>query len=279
MNSVRTILGGPRQPQPLPLLRRPLRGPASVSVGAASVLLILLVWYFVTSQGLISPLSLPPPGDVLTVFRDFSVAPYLGATLWGHALESLTIVLGGWLVGGLVGLPLGILIGWSKLVRSTLNPIFQLVRPIPPLAWIPLAIVWFGLGAEARIFVVFLAAVVPWTINATAAIEGVDQILIQAARTLGLSSLGILVRVVIPTAVPTLIAGSRIALGNAWTTLIAAELLAAAKGLGFVVLNSARTLDTTIVLVSVATMGLIGAAFSLGLRVAQRRLAPWSEPS
>ncbi len=274
----RSLLGGHRQGQPLPLLRRPLPGAVSVTVGVCSVLLILLVWHWATSvQGLISPLSLPPPTEVLATFRHFVAEPFLGATLWAHALVSLEIVLGGWLVGGLVGLPLGILIGWSKLVRSTVNPIFQLLRPIPPLAWIPLAIVWFGLGAEARIFVVFLAAVVPWTINATAAIEGVDHILIQAARTLGLSSLNILVKVVIPTAVPTLIAGSRIALGNAWTTLIAAELLAAAAGLGFVVLNSARTLDTAIVLVSVATMGIIGAAFSVGLRLAQRRLAPWAE--
>jgi len=265
---------------PLPLWRRPLNRTASLLVGVVSVAVLITAWHVVTvTAALISPLSLPPPQDVLDTFLRFLGSPFLGATLWGHAGASLKIVLGGWLLGGIVGLPLGVFIGWSSRARWLLFPVFQLLRPVPPLAWIPLAIVWFGLGDSARIYVVFLAAVVPWTINSIEAVHSVDGLLVHAARTLGASDVRILARVILPTALPTFVAGARISLGNAWTTLIAAELLAASQGLGFVALNAARTLDSDILLVSVAIMGVLGAVFSVLMRLLQRVVAPWAETS
>jgi ABC-type nitrate/sulfonate/bicarbonate transport system permease component len=124
--------------------------------------------------------------------------------------------------------------------------------------------------------VVFVAALVPWVMNSMQAVISIDPVLVQAARTLGASDRVVLSRVVARTALPTLIAGARIALGNAWTTLIAAELLAASSGLGYVALNASRTLDTDILLVAMATIGVLGALLSFMMQIVARILAPWS---
>jgi len=243
----------------------------------ASVALVLL-WYLVSGPlEAVSPLLLPPPQDVFVAFRGMLTVPYLGRTLLGHVWASLTIVVGGWLLGGVAGVPLGIAIGWWLRFRWVAFPIFQLLRPVPPLAWIPLAIVWLGIGDVARIFVVFLAALIPWVMNSIEAVSSVDVLLVRAARTLGAKDALILRRVVIRTALPTIVGGARIALGNAWMTLIAAELLAASAGLGYVTLNSSRTLDTDIMVVAMLMIGLLGAAFSYALNALLRVVAPWAK--
>lgn len=238
---------------------------------------VIALWAFVTGpDGSISPLMLPPPQAVVEAFTGMLTEPYLGNTLLGHAMVSLTIVLGGWLAGGVVGVPLGIAIGWWRRVRWLAFPIFQLLRPVPPLAWIPLAIVWLGIGDVARIFVVFLAALIPWVMNSIEAVHSVDPLLVRAARTLGASDSLILRQVVVRTALPTIVAGARIALGNAWMTLIAAELLAASAGLGYVTLNSSKTLDTDIMVVAMLVIGVLGALFSFGMRGLLQVVAPWA---
>jgi taurine transport system permease protein len=257
--------------------RREPRKVTALLISLASAVLIIALWAWATRPGgAISPLFLPPPSDVLEAAVRLIERPYLGTTLGGHVLASLGTVLIGWLVAGLVGVPLGIWIGWSKKARWTVYPVFQLLRPIPPIAWIPLALMWFGIGDPSRIFVVFVAAIVPWTLNSIQAVNSVDPILIKASRALGADQTTTLRRVVVPTAVPTLLAGAQIALGNAWTTVIAAELLGAGSGLGYIALNSSRTLDTDILLVSMFTIGLIGAALSLLMRWAVRVLSPGS---
>jgi len=180
------------------------------------------------------------------------------------------------MLAALVGMPLGIAMAWWRRLRWTVFPIFQIVRPVPPLAWIPLAIIWLGIGVGARMSVVFVAALVPWVMNSMQAVASVDPVLVQAARTLGADDRTILFRVIARTALPTLMAGARIALGNAWTTLIAAELLAASSGLGYVALNASRTLDTDILLVAMAIIGVLGAFLSFSMQVIARNLAPWS---
>ncbi len=274
--SVRTSRRGPNHAT-TSWWRRELSSRTTLVVGFAATVVLVVTWHAVSVTGLVSPLLLPAPLNVAETFGQFLTAPYLGATLLGHTVASMGIVVGGWLLGGLVGLPLGILIGWSDRVRWLVFPLFQLLRPVPPLAWIPLAIVWLGIGDPARVFVVFLSAVVPWTINSMAAVSSVDPLLIRAARTLGANDTAILRRVVIHTAVPTLVAGARISLGNAWTTLIAAELLAASAGLGFVALNASQTLSSDILLVSMGIIGILGALFSVALRGVERVVAPWAK--
>lgn len=249
----------------------------SLAIGAAASLALIGLWALLTRpEGPISALLLPSPDAVTEAFWRLLRRPYLGSTLLMHVLASLSVVLGGWLLAGLVGVPLGIAMAWFKRLRWTVFPVFQLVRPVPPLAWIPLAIIWLGIGPSARISVVFVAALVPWVMNSMQAVASVDPILLQAARTLGAGNRTILSRVVARTALPTLVAGARIALGNAWTTLIAAELLAASSGLGYVALNASRTLDTDILLVAMICIGLLGAFLSFLMQGVARVAAPWA---
>lgn len=258
-------------------LRRELRPVPTVLVAVAASACLVVLWYLASGPlGLVQPVLLPPPGDVWQAFVEMLTDPYLGETLLGHTLVSLRIVLGGWLLGGIVGVPLGIAIGWWQRVRWVAFPLFQMLRPIPPLAWIPLAILWLGIGDVARIFVVFLAALIPWVMNSIAAVSSVDGLLIRAARTLGASDGLILRRVVIRTALPTIVGGARVALGNAWMTLIAAELLAASAGLGYVTLNSSKSLDTDVMVTAMLVIGVLGAAFAYALRRAVRLVAPWA---
>ena len=273
-----TIRPGGRRESTLSVWRRELSGRRALSVSIVASFGLIAIWYLVTLPGgLVKPLFLPPPTDVATRFVDMLAEPYLGATLWGHVGASLSVVLQAWALAGLVGLPLGVAIAWWPRVRWIVWPLFQIIRPVPPLAWIPITIVWLGIGETARISVVFVAALVPWVMNSIAAVDSVDPLLIRAARTLGAPERTILGRVVLRTVLPTFIAGSRIALGNAWTTLVAAELLAATAGLGFVALNSSRTLDIDILLVSMLVIGLLGAFFSWAIRITGRVAAPWTE--
>jgi ABC-type nitrate/sulfonate/bicarbonate transport system permease component len=250
---------------------------AAVAIGIGASLFFIAVWAWLTREdGPVSSLLMPSPQAFLDALWRLLRRPYLGNPFYVHILSSLGVVLGGWLLAAIVGLPLGIAMAWWRGLRWTVFPVFQLVRPVPPLAWIPLAIIWLGIGPGARMSVVFVAALVPWVMNSMQAVVSIDPVLIQAARTLGASDRIVLSRVVARTALPTLIAGARIALGNAWTTLIAAELLAASSGLGYVALNASRTLDTDILLVAMATIGVLGALLSLMMQAAARVLAPWS---
>jgi taurine transport system permease protein len=249
-----------------------------VLIAGSALAALFGVWWLATRpDGLISPLFLPPPLEVWEAFVRLWSRPYLGSTLGEHVAASLRIVAGGWLLAGLIGLPLGIAMGWWKKARWIAFPIFQILRPVPPLAWIPLAILWLGIGNSARIFVVFIAAIVPWVMNSMQAVYSIDGLLVRAAKTLGASDSQILTRVVCRTALPTLVAGARIALGNAWTTLVAAELLAATAGLGYIALNASRTLEMGILLVAMAIIGLLGALFSIGMQMLTRWVAPWAK--
>jgi ABC-type nitrate/sulfonate/bicarbonate transport system permease component len=237
----------------------------------------LLLWAWLTrAGGPVSTLYFPSPASVLQRLMRMWTRPYLGSTLMGHIVSSLSIVLTGWILAGIVGVPLGIAMAWWKRLRWIVFPVFQLVRPVPPLAWIPLTLVWMGIGSAARISVVFIAALVPWVMNSMQAVYSVDRLLIDAGKTLGANDRQILTRVVCRTALPTLVAGARIALGNAWTTLIAAELLAATAGLGYVALNASRMLDTDVLLLAMLTIGILGALLSIVMQLATRVLAPWS---
>ena len=275
--SWRVALSAPGEDATVSFWRRQPARPAWLVIAVLSIAALLGAWWFVTGPaGLVSPLFLPPPLEVWeSLVRLFS-RRYLGSTLGEHVLSSLQVVIGGWLLAGLVGVPIGIAMGWWRKARWIMFPIFQLLRPVPPLAWIPLAILWLGIGESARIFVVFIAAIVPWVMNSMQAVYSIDGILVRAAVSLGASNFQILTRVVCKTALPTLVAGARIALGNAWTTLVAAELVAATAGLGYIALNASRTLEVGILLVAMAIIGVLGALFSIGMQALTRLLAPWA---
>ena len=166
--------------------RREATASVSVAIGIGSCLCFIAIWGWLTREGGPVPeLLLPSPQAFTDALWRLLKRPYLGSSLFTHILSSLSVVLGGWLLAAFVGVPLGIAMAWWRRLRWTVFPIFQLVRPVPPLAWIPLAIIWLGIGVGARMSVVFVAALVPWVMNSMQAVASVDPILVQAARTLG----------------------------------------------------------------------------------------------
>ncbi len=246
-----------------------------LGMGAIGVWIVLW-WWLTRPGGPVAPLYFPSPDAVWTKFVRMWTRPYIGSTLAEHILSSLYIVLSGWTLAALVGIPLGIIMAWWPRVKWIVFPIFQLIRPVPPLAWIPLTILWLGIGDAARMSVVFVAALVPWLMNSMLAVYSVDKLLIDAGRTLGANDRQILTRIVCKSALPTLVAAARMALGSAWSTLVAAEILAATAGLGYVTVNASQLLDTDILIVAMLTIGLLGIAMTALIELTQHIVAPWS---
>ncbi|MGI5837270.1 MAG: ABC transporter permease [Chloroflexota bacterium] len=247
-------------------------------LSGASVVVVIAFWYLITAVfGLIKPLFLPSPDNVVRTFISFLYEPYAGHNLWGHAAASLQLVLFSFFLAIGIGIPLGVLMGWFKTFDAIVNPLFQMMRPIPPLAWIPLAIVWFGIGIEAKMFVIWLAAFVPSVINSYTGIKLVDQVLIQAARTFGANKLQILREVAIPSSLPVILAGMRISLGVSWMTLVASELLAATAGLGYAMQIARRSMYPEVIVVNMLVIGLLGAVMGKILQLFERRCCSWSE--
>ncbi len=260
------------QRSPVPF-GRPSRG---LVVGAATVLAALALWWLATSGlRLLNPLRLPAPHEVWAAFQQIINQGYAGATLWNHALHSLGLVGRGFAVAVLTGVPLGILMGWSRRAEALVNPIFLLLRPIPALAWIPLAIVWFGLGDTGKVFVIWLTAFVPSVINSFTGVRNVDTVLIAAARTQGASTAQVLRHVVIPGAMPMIFTGLRLSLQASWTTLVAAELVGAFFGLGRVLNIAGQDIYPGMILVGMAAVAVCGAGTTWLLGQLERRVINW----
>jgi ABC-type nitrate/sulfonate/bicarbonate transport system permease component len=246
-------------------------------LSALSFIGVILVWYILTSWAkVVPPAFLPPPQYIVTDFVRVIGSPYVGNTLVGHTLMSLQIVLGGFFMAILVGIPLGIMMGWFKRIEAIVDPLFQMLRPIPPLAWIPLSLLWFGIGLKSKIFVIWLAAFVPCVINSYTAIRLTDPLLVKAALGLGVKKQrDLLWEVAIPSSLPVILGGVRIGLGAAWMTLVAAELLASDAGLGYMMQMARRALEPSIIILCMLIIGILGALMARGLRALEKRICPW----
>jgi NitT/TauT family transport system permease protein/taurine transport system permease protein len=246
---------------------------AALSIGAA-----LLAWWMATTGfGIVDKLRLPGTDDVLAAFRQITTRGYAGATLWVHVLHSLVLVLKGFSFAVVTGMPIGLLMGWSRRAEIVLNPTFLLLRPIPALAWIPLAIVWFGLGDAGKIFTIWLTAFVPSVINTFTGVREVDTLLLAAARTQGASQLQLLRHVVVPGALPLIFTGLRLSLQASWTTLVAAELFGAFFGLGRVLSIASQDIYPGMIIVGMASVAVCGATTTWLLGRVERRAMPWRQ--
>jgi len=246
-------------------------------LAVASVVVGVGVWFVLTSVArVIPPAFLPPPQNIVTDFFKILGSPYVGHTLIGHTLVSLQIVLGGFFSALLIGIPLGILMGWFKRIEAIVDPLFQLLRPIPPLAWIPISLLWFGIGIQSKIFVIWLSAFVPCVINSYTGIRLTEPLLVKAALGLGVKRQRDLLReVAIPSALPIILGGVRIGLGSAWMTLVAAELLASDAGLGYMMQMARRALEPSVIILGMLVIGILGALMARGLRALEERVCPW----
>ncbi|HJV06589.1 MAG TPA: taurine ABC transporter permease TauC [Chromobacteriaceae bacterium] len=244
-------------------------------LGGISVATLLLAWWGITAAGLVPALFLPSPQAVLAKFQLAATQGFMDATLWQHLAASLQRIVLALLAAVCLGIPVGVLMGVNRVARGLLDPLIEFYRPIPPLAYLPLIVIWCGIGELSKVLLIFLAIFAPIVIATAYGVRHVSASRIQAAQSLGSSRSQLLRWVILPAALPDILTGLRIGLGTGWSTLVAAELVAATRGLGFMVQSAAQFLVTDMVLLGIAVIAIIAFALELGLRWLQRRLSPW----
>lgn len=257
---------------PVPRKRR-LPGDRRRWAAGASVLALALLWWAATRFGWVDVLFLPAPEQLFEALQRLWQEGYLDASLLQHVGTSLLRVLLALGAAVLTAIPLGVLMGLNPLAGAALDPLVEFYRPIPPLAYLPLIVIWFGIGELSKVLLIYLALFAPLLIATAAGVRRVDRSRVQAVRCLGASRWQVVRYVILPSALPEVLTGLRIALGVGWSTLVAAELIAANRGLGFMVQSAAQFLATDVVVVGILLIAAIALAFELGLRWVQRRFA------
>ncbi len=221
------------------------------------------------------PIWLPSPEAVVARLVEIAKTGYRNFSLWEHLGASLMRVLLGFALGALVGIPLGYAMGLSGWFRGWFDPIVEFMRPVPPLALIPLIIIWFGIFETGKITLLFLAALWIMVIAARSGVSGVRLSKIHAAYSLGASKWQILRHVIIPNSLPDIFTGARVAMGVCWGTVVAAELVAAEKGAGMMIIAASKFQSTDIVVMGIILIGVIGYSIDILMRMAERFLVPW----
>ena len=252
--------------------RRRLLQP-SVVVGALSLCAVIALYWYVASRPGTNAALVPAPPVIVNTFVEELRSGDLAANTWA----SIQRVLIGYLIGAGLALLLGALAGWFRWWGWILNPIIDALRPIPALAYIPLVIVWIGIGEPSRIIIIALAVFKPCVVNARAGMQEVAQIYVDAARTLGASRWRVFTTIAIPSAIPYFIAGMRTGVSTGFLALVAAELIAAPSGLGFMIQNAGQYFRTDVTIVGIVVIGVLGALLDQIANRAGRALTAWSD--
>ncbi len=249
------------------------------TIGIATIASLIVLWFLLTSAtGIVDPNRFPSPPQFVAALVQIATTGYAGGTLIEQVLQSLRLVASGFAVAVAVGVPLGFAMGYDRRIEAFVNPVFLLLRPIPPLAWIPLAIVWLGLSDASKILVIFVAAFVPSVINTFTGVRNVDRTLIEAGRVHGANRRRMIGEVYLPGALPMIFTGLRLSLQASWTTLVAAELVGAFLGLGRVLSTAYRDINTAMILVAMVTIAIAGALSTMLLAAVERRAIRWRAP-
>jgi taurine transport system permease protein len=240
-----------------------------ISIGSICVFFIL--WEFLTTYRVISPVFLPSPSKI------FSEAVKLirDGTLQGDVLISAKRVLGGFALAAVIGVPLGILLGTSRFLRAVFDPIISIIRPLPALSWIPLSMLWLGIGETQKYSIVFMGTFCSVLLYVIEATYKIDPILIRAAQNLGASRLQVMKEVILPGALPNIISGLKVVLAIAWTCIISTEMVGASEGLGFRIWNAKDWGNTPQVLVGMLGISLTVLAIDTGFGAIEKKLIPW----
>lgn len=269
-------------PKPEPALRiaarrlLALRPPRTVLLSSLTVILLLCAWVVVTETGLANPLFLPNPEAVARAFMEVSTEGYQGSTLIEHLGASLYRILVAFGLACLIGIPLGVLMGTSETARALLSPMIEFYRPLPPLGIYTLLVMWLGIGEESKLALLFLAALPGLIIATIQAVRNIDPIYVRAAKALGASTRTIVLQVYLPAAGPTILAGMRISLGFTYTVLVAAEIVAASAGIGWMIWDAAKFLLSDVVIMGLIVLGLTGVALDMVMRLLGQILMPWT---
>jgi taurine transport system permease protein len=254
---------------------RPRKTPVVAITASLTLASLIAAWALTAHFRILPALFLPSPAEVARAFVTVASAGFVDATLWQHLAASLGRVFAALVLTTLVAVPIGFAIGTSRIGRGLFDPIIEFIRPIPPLAYLPLVIIWFGIGEPSKVLIIGIAMLAPIVISTAAGVRGVDADRVNAARSLGATRGQLLRHVVLPSTLPSTLTGIRIALGAGWSTLVAAELVAASRGLGFMIQSAAQFLVTDIVLMGILLIAAVAFALEAVLRWVERRLVPW----
>jgi taurine transport system permease protein len=236
---------------------------------------LLFVWWMFTAMGWVKPLFLPSPQAVFGKFINVWQNGFTNTPFLEHVGISAARVFGAFLLACLIGIPLGIGMGMSPFIRGIFDPPLEFYRPIPPLAYLPLMIIWFGIGETSKVLLIFLSVLAPVALGARSGVKSAAIEQIHAAYSFGASRWQVMTQVILPSALPEILTAMRIGIGFGWTTLVAAEMVAATKGLGYMVLTASQFLQTSTVIMGIFVIAIIAYSFDMLMRFVERRVVPW----
>lgn len=248
---------------------------SSVGISVVTVIVLFALWFLVTNMGWVKPLFLPSPQAVLQQFYEYLTGQANDKPLWQHFMASMLRVFSAFALACVTAIPVGIAMGMSRVARGIFDPPLEFYRPLPPLAYLPLIIIWFGIDEVPKVLLIFLSCFAPLALAARSGMRSASQEQINAAYSMGASYMQVIRHVILPSALPDILVGMRIAIGFGWTTLVAAEMVAANMGLGQMVLNASNFLRTDIVIMGIIVIGVVAYLFDLLMRWLERRLVPW----
>lgn len=249
------------------------RSTVPISIGAAFA--ILAAWWAVSAAHLAPPLFLPSPAEVISAAVSFYREGYANASMWEHVSASLFRILSAAAIAIALGVPVGLLMGLSRWAKGVFDAPIEFYWPLPPLAYLPLMIIWLGIGEASKIVLLTMSMFAPIAISAQAGVRSVALERVNAALSLGASRFQLLREIVLPSALPEILTGIRIAFAVGWSTLVAAELIAATRGIGHFVMSASQFLATDFVFVGIGVIAIAAFAFSFAMRMLERWLVPW----
>lgn len=244
-------------------------------ISTCTVVAILGTWALVTNIFNVPKMVLPSPQDLVLELKSLLVGGYAGYPLWEHVLVSVLRTLAGFFAGIILAIPIGLAMGYSRTVNAILWPVFGFIRPIPPIAYIPLAILWFGIGEFSKVLLIFIASFNFTVLASAAGMRSVPQQLIRAGTNLGLTKWQMFTSVMLPAAMPQIFTGLKTSIAVSWAVMVAAELIAAQIGLGFIIEDAGTFFRTPVVMIGVAIIGAVGLVFEYTVVAIERRVLHW----
>ncbi|MEK1900173.1 MAG: ABC transporter permease subunit [Rhizobium sp.] len=248
----------------------------TLPISLATIAVIIAGWSLASAYGAVSPVFLPSPLVVAKSLANVAVNGFVDSTLAEHTLASLLRIFSALAVSLIIGVPAGLAIATSRIGKGILDPIVEFLRPLPPLAYLPLIIIWVGIGEASKVTVISLAMLPPIILSTASGVKSAPGDFVNAARSFGANRLQVLLHVILPGAIPSVLTGTRIALGAGWSTLVAAELVAASQGLGFMIQSAAQFLVTDIVIGGIIVIAAIAFLLEILARLIERLFVPWA---
>lgn len=243
-----------------------------IALSAIGITAFFGIWTLAALSGLTQPQFLPTPLAVLDRFVELTQQPFVGFTLQQHLLSSMGRFGMGFGLAVVIGIPLGLLMGWFRSLDAVVTPLFDALRFVAPIAWVPFAALWFGTGIGGPVLIIFSGAFPPCVINAYRGAKFVESRYIEAARTLGAGNLRIIAEVLLPASVPSIVAGLRVSAGLGWQSLVGAELIVASSGIGYLMVKGQSNISTATVMSGMIAIGIVGVIIDIALRALQARV-------